>query len=216
MAKRVKAKVTKQAQELPGAFELFKPSWQAIKLNAITFIELIVVPFMVSLIGLIFDHSRTVVGSRIAFQAIGDIVGLLLGPAVVVTQLASVRGKQIDFWPAVRKGLHFFWRYVLLGICMVVVIGIGFVLLIVPGFFMLRRYILAPYYLIDQDLKVLDAMKKSAEQSKQFSMAVWGLLGVELLFVALTFVLVGVVLTLMYYCAPALRYYQIKAAAKRA
>src|ERR1700722_774460 len=107
MARKKKVAVKEPAQDLPGAFELFKPSWQAIKLNLITFIEIIIVPFMISLLGLIFDHSNMSSSTRIIFQLVGDIVAVLLAPAMIVTQLASVRGKRIDLLPAVREGLHF-------------------------------------------------------------------------------------------------------------
>jgi len=207
-----KVKQTDEAAELPNAFSLLMPSWQAVKLNFITFIELIAIPFMVELLGVIFVRHGHGPGANFIFSILGDVLSLLLAPAMIVVQLASVRGERIDLLPAIRTSLKYFWRYVGLAICMLVIIGVGLALLIVPGLFMLRRYILAPYYLIDQDLKISEALRKSAEQSKRFSNAVWGLLGVEILFVLLVFFIIGFVLSIMYYCAPALRYRQIKEA----
>ncbi len=205
-----------QKAELPSAFSLLMPSWKAIALNLVTFIEIVIIPFIIELIGVILNKHGNGADIKLVFSIAGDLVSLLLAPALIVTQLQSIRGERIDFTLAVRQGLKFFWRYVGLAICMALVIIGGFVLLIVPGFFMIRRYILAPFYLVDQDLKILEAMRVSAEQSKRFSWAVWGLLGVELLFVVLSFIFIGIVLSIMYYCAAALRYDQIRAASKAA
>ncbi|HUD10112.1 MAG TPA: YciC family protein [Candidatus Saccharimonadales bacterium] len=198
----------------PGAFSLLMPSWEGVKLNIITFIELAFIPVLFSLLGSIVNHgSSTTTGTILQITA--DIVSAIFAPALIVTQLKSARRQTIDFSEALKTGLRFLWRLIGLTICLAVIIGIGFVLFIVPGFFMLRRYFLAPYYLVDRDMKVFDAMKTCAADSKRFSSAVWGLIGVEILFVLLSFVFIGIIFIFMYYCASAIRYNEIKSAAKR-
>jgi hypothetical protein len=80
---------------------------------------------------------------------------------------------------------------------------------------MWRRYALAPYYLIDQNLSIGEAMKKCADQSKKFSKGIWGLIGVQILLAIVSVIpligwLVGAVLQLAYFCAPAKRYDEIQ------
>ena len=207
-----------RSSELPGAFTLFRPSWEAVRINLVTFMELILVPLLFVLVGPIIKHLT---GDLLVF--VGEVLAIILSPAVYVTQLKSVRGKTIDFSEAVKEGLRWFWRFAGLIICMSVVIGVGFVLLIVPGIFMLRRYILSPYYLLDRDMKIFDAMKASAADSKEFSQAIWGVIGVEVLLGAVLLVLqavlgafyiFGLILYYVYYCAPAVRYLEIKKATK--
>jgi hypothetical protein len=207
-----------KSKELPGAFSLFQPSWEAIQVNLVTFIELVLVPLLFVLVGSIIKHA-----TGAFLESVGEILAILFSPGIYLTQLKSVRKNTVDFSQAVKEGLHYFWRFFGLVICMFVIIGIGFLLLIVPGFFMLRRYILAPYYLLDRDMKIFDAMKASAEDSKEFSMAIWGLIGVEVLLGAVLVILqallgwiyiVGLVFYYIYYCAPAVRYFEIKNATK--
>lgn len=207
-----------RSSELPGAFSLFNPSIKAVMLNIITLIELVLIPVLIVTIGGLLKHTTGGI-----LTAIGEILSLLLAPAAYLTQLRSAQGKTIDFSEAVKKSLHYFWRMVGLGIAMIVIIGIGFILLIVPGLFLLRRYILSPYYLLDRDMKVFDAMKASAADSKTFSGAIWGLIGVETLVAVASAIvsvllgplaIIGVVIYYMYYCAPAIRYLQIKHAIK--
>ena len=204
--------------ELPGAFSLFNPSMKAISINIITLIELVLIPVLVVTLGELVKHA----GGR-AITSVGEIMSLLLAPAAYITQLRSAQTKTIDFTEAIKESLHYFWRMVGLGIVLVIIIGSGFILLIVPGLFLLRRYILSPFYLIDQDMKVFDAMRASAADSKTFSMAIWGLIGVQALLALVSAILsillgplsiIGLLLYYIYYCAPAIRYLQIKHAVK--
>lgn len=191
---------------LPGAFKLFSPSWQAVQVNLVTFIELIIIPVMVSLVLTVLGRGRV---ARAPLSLISDLVAYLFAPAIIVTQLKSVRGEKIDLSQALKEGLKYFWKLLGLLICMGLLILGGLILLIVPGLIMIRRYYLAPYYLIDQDLSITEAMRQSAADSKPVSGAVWGVIGVSVLFGLLSLVLVGIVLSVMYYCASTLRYQQI-------
>jgi uncharacterized membrane protein len=58
----------------------------------------------------------------------------------------------------------------------------GLILLIVPGFIMLRRYLLSGYYLVDQNLSIREAMRRSAASSKPAAGYIWGIVGVQALF----------------------------------
>jgi hypothetical protein len=66
-------------------------------------------------------------------------------------------------------------------------------------------------------------MKASAEDSKKFSGAIWGLIGVMAMLVIVIAILeavviwlyvIGLVVYYTYYCAPSIRYLQIKKASK--
>ena len=211
-------KSNNRSSELPGAFSLFKPSINAITLNLVTLIELILVPFLIVTLGDIIGHG----GLFLTF--VGEILVIFLAPAAYLAQLRSSQGKTIDFTQAVKQSLHYFWRMIGLWIVLAIVIGVGFLLLIVPGLFMIRRYILSPYYLLDRDMKIFDAMKASATDSKTFSGAIWGLIGVDFLLAVVLLVLtallgarleiVGLLVYYTYYCAPSIRYLQIKRALK--
>jgi uncharacterized membrane protein len=97
---------------------------------------------------------------------------------------------------------------------MSLIIGVGFLLLIVPGLFLLRRYILAPYFLVDKELSINEALNQSAAFSKKYSGAVWGLIGVTILISLLGIIpvlggIASAILGIAYYCAPALRYKEV-------
>lgn len=209
--------------ELPGAFDLLKPSWQAIKLNLITLIEFIIIPILISLISgiVLYQHSSATStifnGTSIVIDLFTVVVSLMFGPGLTYTLLCGAKGQSIDFLAAFRAGLKFFWRYIGVSICTGFLILIGFICLIVPGIYMIRRYFLAQYFMIDRNLGVFAAMRASKVESKQFTgpvlrvACVQGLFGIIIVIPVLGWI-AGPILSIMYYNAPAIRYEQITAA----
>lgn len=216
---------TKQS-ELPSAFHLFKPSWEAIKLNIGTFLTLFLVPLVFQIVlfvsmGSSFnsqDSSTTNVhlsGSLLAMFGIILLVWLLTSPAILVTQVKSAQGSKITISDAFEQGLRLLPRLIGLGILIGLAVGIGFILLIVPGLLILKRCFLAPYVLVAEDLGVIDSIKRSNELSKQ-PKSVWGVLGVTMLLGLIGIIpLIGSIISfvggLVYACAPAIRYQQLVA-----
>ena len=207
-------------QQFPSAFSLFRPSLDALMVNIWTFLGL----FLIPMAGLMFMVPIAAASRDQAFLSIFAIlVGiaamiffLFAAPSLPYVQLQGVQGKQVTLGEALKVGMKFFWRFYGLSILVGLIVIGGFILLIIPGLFMLKRYYLAPYYMFDQNLGISEAMRKSAADSKVFPGAIWGLLGVSVVIqmpsVIPIFGLVSVVLAFMYYCAPTVRYFQIKAA----
>lgn len=153
--------------------------------------------------------------------------GVLFAPALVYAQLQILRGESVTFGKAARQGFSFFWRlvglYILTGL---IVLG-GLILLIVPGLIFIRRYCLAPYYLIDQNLSIRESLRRSAASTKPVSGFIWGVILVEIvigiagsILSTMTFVglILGTIVTFFYCFALPLRYMELEHAtvAKRA
>lgn len=217
------------APRLPSAFTLFGPSTQALKLNFGTFAGLFFVPLVPPVICAVLlsitlftgTHSIptpvTIALTLLEILAVAAflILSIMATAGYFAAQLKSVRGEKTTIRSSLQTGRHFAWRYLGLGICVGLLTLGGLLLLIVPGLFMIRRYYLAPYYLIDRDLGVFEAMRQSAAASKRFSRAIWGLLGVMFLISLPAIVpilgwIANAVLALMYFCAPAVRYQQMQ------
>jgi uncharacterized membrane protein len=157
------------------------------------------------------------IGAIILLAVVLIGVCMVLAPATVYVQLKSAQHVTADFNSAIEQGKKFVWRFWGMSILIGLIILGGLILLIIPGLFMIKRYLLAPYFLLDKDLSVGEAMRASAEAGKQHGGAVWGVFGVQVL-IGLTGAIPAVgsiisfVLDVAYYCAPAVRYEQIKAA----
>ncbi len=213
---------------MPGAFELFKPSMEIIKRNLTAFLVLLGLPTLLILIGngpsmmsgggltVQSDPANAVNPLFTAIGLIGLIFCLLATPGAILLQLKGARGEHIEMGQAFTKGLHYFWKMFGLGICLVVIFAVSVLLLIVPFFFALRRYLLAPYYLIDRDLGVFESLKVSAQESQGKWGAIYGVVGVLVLLSLVNVIpfigwIASSVLSFLYANATALRYLHIKA-----
>ncbi len=219
------AKDRADGKTLPTAFSLFKPSLNSVLKNWDSFFIFALVPAIYSqFVSRLFNSK--VIDSFETLKSINHIglyvavlvvVSLLTLPIIPYLQLRSAQNKRIAPMKAFNEGVPFFWRLLGLGLIVGLMVFAGFLLFIIPGLIVIRRYILAPYYLIDQDLSISEAMKKSAEQSKHHSVAIWYVIGVNgLLSLTAIIPVVGAVVSLLlttaYSCALPYRYLQISKA----
>jgi hypothetical protein len=222
---------------LPSAFSLFRPSIEALKVNPGTVIWLMLtpmlasVPFFMILIGLAAALASSTAhygrgsGSAIIFSAIVlllyvalVVLGIFVAIGVTISTLKSADGKKVSFFESLKAAKHFFWKYVGLCICIGLIVLAGLIVLVVPGIFFLKRYFLAPYYLVDRDVSINKALKQSAEDTNKTG-GLWGLLGMSVLISALSLIpLVGwigsFIAGILYVCAPAIRYREVLRAAQ--
>jgi hypothetical protein len=216
-----------QGSELPSAFSLFKPSWETIKLNFVTLLSLYIIPLILGVILFVIDFhnvrfSFSANSTRPAFNAGILILSFVLflieiavdGP-LLYTVVKSAQGIKVSVSEAIKNGLPFVLRFLGLAIVLCVIIGIGFILIIVPGLILLKRYYLSPYAMFSEDLGIKASMNRSAELSKQ-PKAVWGLIGVQFLLGLISIIpvlgwIVSFIGGIAYAAAPAVRFEQLKA-----
>ena len=72
---------------------------------------------------------------------------------------------------------------------------VSFVLFIVPFFFVFPRLMLVPYYIIDKDMGVFDAIKASWNDSKGNVGKVYGIVGASIVFTLTIILIITVPLT---------------------
>lgn len=211
---------TNVTPEVPSAFSLFKPSWEGVQLNIVTIILVFLVPTLVLLvlgfiISLLIPSGGRAVGLAVLFVIGALIYAGAVGPALILTQLKSGRMEKVSYDQAFECSKKFWARYIGLSIVVGLVVSVGLILLIVPGIIFIRRYFLSQFTMIDQDLSIGESMRASNELSKGRAMAVFGVIGVDILIgIPSAIPVVGSFITFIlqigYFCAPAIRYEQLK------
>jgi len=224
---------------LPGAFELFTPSKDLILRHINIFAPLYFLPFIfwfhswastpatgshyfarISDANYSFSsfpaaYFATFIGFSIIWLLVTVVGGTIIQIMTQDAQLRAVEDKSIAFNKLWATTKELVWRMLGLYIVLGLVIGIGFALLIIPGLFMVRRYILAPYVMLDKKCSIGEAMTESARLSLVNTGSIWGLMGVVFLIGLIGIVpiigsLASFVLGVLYSVAPALRYQQLK------
>jgi hypothetical protein len=216
---------------MTNSWDLVKPSLELVKKHVEQVIYLFLLPSLTYGLGSLLlggdakiEHLDNLTGRQelgVIILLIGFIWSLLnLAPSVYF-RVRVGKGKSPSIGECYRKGLPYFWRLWAVDILVGLVVIIGLVLLIVPGIIFLRRYYLAPYYLIDKKLGIIESMKRSSHDSKPVSGYIWGVIGVQVVFSLIGSGLsllpaLGIVLSALvgYVClfVPVLRYKEVLAA----
>lgn len=135
----------------------------------------------------------------IAAAVIAGVIGLA---AFTAYSLATAKGEAIDFMSALRLGYRKAGGYLGLMALEVLLIILGLIVFIIPGLLFIYWFLLAPYIYMNEDIGVVDALRKS-KRLVQFQPAeVFGLIGVGLVFALPGFIpLVGTIYQIFYNAA---------------
>jgi hypothetical protein len=213
-------------RQLTPSWDLLTPSVDLLKKNLWQVIYLSFIPTLIFALGyLLLDpqhiHNDVLTMNNkdgLILMIIGGIWSLLAYPGLLYLVTQVVQGNSLSAMDAFKKGLRYVLPFIGLGILVGLAIGIGFLLIIIPGLIALRAFYLAPYYLVDQNMGPIQAMKQSARDSKPVSAWVWGVIGVTAVFslvggffqhIPLVGVIVSSALSLIYLFGPVLRYGEI-------
>lgn len=106
-----------------------------------------------------------------------DLIGLLLGALMTCGYLKIV----LDFYGGTRREItdvftqvKYYWRVLGGTIILGVICVIGFILLIIPGIYLALRYQYTITLIIDKDLGIGEAMKRSSELTKGIKLPLLG------------------------------------------
>jgi len=223
-------------KEFESAFSLFGKSKKIVMDNLSVFAMLYAIPLLFQLFNILGSDKTnddnkgsfvdsisslsgagmaTLVGAGVLLAVISVIVSIYIQAMLYIAELEASQGKKPVFGDLFNKAKKYWLNLFGLGIVIGLMFVGGLLLLIVPGLIVLRRYFLAPFYMIDKELSIGDAMKQSATDSKAASGSIWGLIGVSFLIGLISVVPVfgwalSFVLSVLYSVAPALRYREIK------
>lgn len=165
-------------------------------------------------------HASSSTGFGYLLTAIGFIWFIISMFAVYPFSVGVARGLQPGVIASYRRGFYFAPRLIGLTLLLFPLIVLAACLLIIPGLIVIRRYCLAFYYIVDQDVGIREAMALSASQTKPVSSAVYGMIGVFLLFLIIANgfsrtispygTIFALVVEILYLFAPALLYLEIQ------
>jgi hypothetical protein len=103
------------------------------------------------------------------------VLASILQAALVRTTIEDLNGQQPSFGDALGRGIAVLLPIIGLSFLMYLGIGIGFMLLIIPGIYLLVRWSVAVPVLVHEQLGVLGSMKRSSELTKGSRWRIFGL-----------------------------------------
>lgn len=124
------------------------------------------------------------------------VLGIIIQSGLIAFALHAIDGVQPRFADLFSQ-LSIFWRYLGASILYGLMLLVGFILLIVPGVYLMITYAFWPYFLIDKKVSIIDSFKMSAQATKGHK---WSLLVLYVFIIALNVLglcvfLVGILVT---------------------
>lgn len=188
---------------------VFQRAFSAISLNPVVILtlSLIIGAFPSVIIGYLFVQAG--VGSANPLQpgfstsrlmsavflssVINMIIAALVQGALTRATVSANEGRRASFGESLSTGLRVILPLIGLSILWAVAVGIGFMLLIVPGIILLMMWAVAVPSLVVERHGVFDAFRRSAELTKGARWKIFGLALVMLVIYWLLSLLVGIV-----------------------
>lgn len=172
------------------SWELFNKSIALVRDHYLGVMYLVLLPSLVNALGsLLLGVLNLEDGMPALTQT--QLVGVVLmvvsfawqlvnvGPLAYFALQAASGKKSATLITYYREGLRYTPKLVLYYIIFGLLLLGGFLLFVVPALFVLRRYVLGPYYLVDAKLGTIQALKAAGKRSKAASGGIWGVIGVS-------------------------------------
>jgi len=210
-----------------SAVAALTPSWSFVPKNLELLRQRIEQVMLIVLLPTLFiDFGSILMSTQSSIGWVIIILGLVWSlinvGASYYLQVSAAKDKIVSTADCYRKSWQYIGRIIAFTILFGIIVFVGFLLLIIPGVLLLRRYVLSPFYIVDQNMSIRQAMSESAQQTKPVSGYVWGTLGVVVvLLLAITLfssiflsipgatVIISALLSPAYFFILALRYIDI-------
>jgi uncharacterized membrane protein len=114
--------------------------------------------------------------------------------------LKAVRGERIEVRDVFVVFQRNYWNAVIANIVVGIIVGMGFVMLIVPGIIFACRLAFVPFLVVDREMDVMDALRVSWDMTRGYGWQIFlmGLLAIPVVILGLICLFVGVVVSVMW------------------
>ena len=179
----------------------YRNGWRQLWKNFLELFLILIVSFVISIPSGVgrFDNG----GGAAMLSVLAVVYGILIvgpvGYGVAFAYLKAARGDKIeirDMFEAFRN----YWNAVLASLLVDVIIGVGFVLLVIPGIIFACKLVFTPYLVVDRRMEVIEAVKESWRMTNGHAWKVFlmGLLAIPISIAGLLCFGVGIIVAIMW------------------
>ncbi|MEN8228308.1 MAG: YciC family protein [Bacteroidota bacterium] len=189
----------------PDAGNAYSIGWKVIW---VYFVELLVVSIVYAVlsgpIGFLqwnIDHFEWFIVPLAMFAiAYGIFVAGPISYGVKWVFLKAVRGERIEIRDIFMVFQRNYWNVVIANIVVGVIVGLGIVMLIVPGIIFACRLAFVPYLVVDKEMDVMDALRVSWDMTRGYGWQIFfmGFLAIWVVIAGLICLFVGVFISAMW------------------
>jgi hypothetical protein len=192
-----------------GWKQLWKPFWMLLLIGIIYFLigSVISVPqWIITSVdrfnGSFFDPFLFMFSS--VYSLLSLAFGILVtGPiafGISYAFLKAVRGEEVDLEDMFAAFRRNYWHTVLAYFLMALIIGVGFIFLIIPGIYLACKLAFIPYLVVDKKMDGAQAISASWKMTNGYGWQVFliGLLGFFIVIAGFICLIIGVIISIMW------------------
>jgi hypothetical protein len=192
----------------PDAGSSYSVGWKVLKT---AFVELLVISIVymvlsgpISVVQWKVDSFAWFLVPLVLFGiAYGVFVAGPIGYGAKWVFLKAVRGERIEVKDIFIVFQRNYWNIVIANVVVGIIVGLGIVMLIVPGIIFACRLAFVPYLVVDREMDVMDALRVSWDMTRGYGGQIFlmGLLAIPVVLLGLLCVGVGVIVSVMWISA---------------
>lgn len=189
----------------PEAGKCYSTGWKVLKTY---FIELLVISIVYSVltgpISIVQWKADTFHWFILPLALFGLTYGVFVaGPIQYGANwvfLKAVRGERIEVRDIFVVFQRNYWNVVIANIVVGIIVGLGIIMLIVPGIIFACRLAFVPYLVVDREMDVMDALRVSWDMTRGYGWQIFlmGLLAIPIVLLGILCIFVGVFVSIMW------------------
>lgn len=207
-----------ETEFIPEASKSYSAGWRTI---GIYFMELLVIGIIYSILsgpmGIIQIRDDSFEWYMVPLILFGMMYGIFvagpIGYSASWVFLKAVRGERVEIKDMFAVFQRNYWNAVVANVVVSVIVGMGFVMLIVPGIIFACRLAFVPYLVVDKQMDVMEALRVSWNMTRGYGGQIF-LMGLMAFFIAiggLICFIVGIFVSIMWIKASfAAMYYAVE------
>ena len=190
---------------VPDAGSSYSVGWKVLKT---AFVELLVISIVymvlsgpISVVQWKVDSFAWFLVPLVLFGiAYGIFVAGPIGYGAKWVFLKAVRGERIEVKDIFIVFQRNYWNIIIANVVVGIIVGLGIVMLIVPGIIFACRLAFVPYLVVDREMDVMDALRVSWDMTRGYCGQIFlmGLLAIPVVLLGLLCIGVGVIVSVMW------------------
>ena len=171
--------VQNSAVLVPGVGSSYKNGWRQLWKYFLVLLLIGIIFVLISSVSSVFNVAQRMGGGgAVVLGILALAYGILLtnpvGYGVSFAYLKAARGDKLET-KDMFEAFHNYWNAVLANILVGVIVGVGFVLLIIPGIIFACKLAFTPYLVVDRKMEVIEAVKESWRMTSGHAWKVFGM-----------------------------------------
>jgi hypothetical protein len=194
-----------QYEFLPEAGRSYNLGW---KIMGIYFVELLVIGIIYAVLSgptgafqwKVNDFEWYMAPLALFSMAYGIFVAGPIGYGAKWAFLKAVRGERVEIRDIFAVFQRNYWNAVIANIVVAVIVGLGIVMLIVPGIIFACRLAFVPYLVVDREMDVMEALRVSWDMTRGYGWNIFfmGFLAFWIVIAGFIMFFVGVFISIMW------------------